>query len=650
MSSSQLTRPNYRRDIDGLRAIAILSVVGYHVFPGKLKGGFIGVDIFFVISGFLISTIIFSSLEQSRFSIVEFYVRRARRIFPALIIVLIMSLLFGWVELFPDEYEMLGKHTAAGTAFIQNFILYLESGYFDTASDKKPLLHLWSLAVEEQFYLFWPLLLAVAWRRHLGLLGATALIGAASFAANLYLATHDADAGFYLPISRFWQLMTGGALAYAFIHAPTKITRFRNSQSVLGLVLITMAIFSIEKGNAFPGWWALLPTLGAFLLISAGPESVPNRVLLSNRAMVWIGLISYPLYLWHWPLLAFSKFVVVDFEGEYVRETKALLVALSFLLAWLTYRFIELPFRIRSHDIRPIYFICVVFVSVGLAGAIVAVNHGFPSRQDAGSLTTSKSYPTLPIENCSKLSVIEGDEWGLHCRFLEGGSEGTVVVFGDSHAQAGFPGLAEQMRESGFDSVQLASWGCPMLIGLSAAQLAGHHAQCQENTDRALSIIASIKSVRKVFILTRGPMYIVGRLYLPSGRDKIYNQGVGVESFSAALQKTIDYFSERAMDVYYITEVPELGFDPTNCLNRPLRIGFVKCGLEKADVGRWQESYFLALKNVSGAKIIKSIEIFCPSTSCLMSRENQLFYADSDHLSVDGSRWLGKAISRELVD
>lgn len=207
-----LAHPKYRPDIDGLRAVAILAVVLFHAFPGKMPGGFIGVDIFFVISGFLISTIIFSSLERDRFSLVEFYVRRIRRIFPALIVVLLTSLVVGWFTLFPDEYKQLGTHTAAGAAFIQNFILWRESGYFDNAAESKPLLHLWSLAVEEQFYIFWPLLLAFVWKRQWSFLKITAAIGLASFAANIYLMHRSPTAAFFLPISRFWELMVGGGL------------------------------------------------------------------------------------------------------------------------------------------------------------------------------------------------------------------------------------------------------------------------------------------------------------------------------------------------------------------------------------------------------------------------------------------------------
>jgi peptidoglycan/LPS O-acetylase OafA/YrhL len=206
---SHLTHPKYRADIDGLRALAVLSVIGFHAFSFLNKGGFIGVDIFFVISGFLISTIIFDSLERDSFSFVEFYIRRIKRIFPALLLVLTASFIFGWFVLLPDEYKQLGQHIAGGAGFVSNFILWNESGYFDNAAITKPLLHLWSLGIEEQFYICWPLLLAFVWKRKWSFVAVTAIIGIISFAVNIYTLNKNSITAFYLPTSRFWELMIG---------------------------------------------------------------------------------------------------------------------------------------------------------------------------------------------------------------------------------------------------------------------------------------------------------------------------------------------------------------------------------------------------------------------------------------------------------
>src|SRR6516165_2306372 len=213
-ASDSLTRPKYRADIDGLRAVAVLAVVGFHAFPAWLKGGFVGVDLFFVISGFLISTIIFENLNSKTFSFLEFYIRRVRRIFPALLIVLSASLAFGTVTLLADEYQQLARHISAGAGFVSNYVLWGESGYFDNTADTKILIHLWSLGIEEQFYIVWPLLLWAAWTRRMNLLLVTGAVAAVSFAWNLWEVRSDPIATFYSPQTRFWELQIGSMLAY----------------------------------------------------------------------------------------------------------------------------------------------------------------------------------------------------------------------------------------------------------------------------------------------------------------------------------------------------------------------------------------------------------------------------------------------------
>ena len=268
-----LPHPKYRPDIDGLRAVAILSVVGFHAFPANLVGGFIGVDIFFVISGFLISTIIFSNVEGRSFSLIEFYGRRIRRICPTLVLVMLTCLLAGWFALLAEEYMQLGKHVAGASLFVSNFILWGESGYFDVAAETKPMLHLWSLAIEEQFYIVWPLLTLIAWRMTRRFLLIALVIAVASFAAGINLIATDRTAAFYSPASRFWELMACSVLAYLSLHRPRLTAQSPNAQSLVGFAAIAAGLVLVSKSEAFPGWWALLPTLGAFLIIAAGPRA-----------------------------------------------------------------------------------------------------------------------------------------------------------------------------------------------------------------------------------------------------------------------------------------------------------------------------------------------------------------------------------------
>ncbi len=321
-NTNNLTHLKYRKDIDGLRAIAVLAVITYHAFPDIVCGGFIGVDIFFVISGFLISGIIFKSIEHHKFSFIEFYMRRVLRIFPALLILLISSFALGWFVLLADEYKQLGKHIAGGAGFVLNFILWKENGYFDNLAEVKPLLHLWSLSIEEQFYIFWPIILWLGRKSRVSLLGITLVLALISFALNIRETQRDIIAMFYSPQPRFWEILIGAILAYLMLYKQnnfaslqqkfynTKIGhlfysfKFLNKKNVLkstlsllGLLLITVGLLLVTKDKIFPGWWALLPTIGAVLIISAGDQAWLNRTLLSSRLMVWFGLISFPLYL-----------------------------------------------------------------------------------------------------------------------------------------------------------------------------------------------------------------------------------------------------------------------------------------------------------------------------------------------------------------
>lgn len=390
-----LLHPKYRPDIDGLRAIAVMSVIGFHAFPSLFQGGFIGVDIFFVISGFLISGIIFENLDKGEFTFSEFYARRIRRIFPALLLVMGACLIFGWFSLLTDEFKQLGKHAAGGASFISNFLLWQESGYFDNSAETKPLLHLWSLAIEEQFYIIWPLLLWFTWKRKFNFLAITLLIAAGSFYLNISNVLIDPVATFYSPLTRFWELMCGGLLAWIAYYKTETISNLKkiadnlslfsvlrdkeaatpkalvNLSAFTGTTLLAIGFLTITKDSHFPGMWALAPVIGATLLIFAGPEAWINKKLLSTKLLVWLGLISYPLYLWHWPLLSFARIVENDIPSRSVRIGA---VFISIVLAWLTMKYVEKPFRYGNHKIRlKVITLCALMVALGFSGLLV--NH-----------------------------------------------------------------------------------------------------------------------------------------------------------------------------------------------------------------------------------------------------------------------------------
>ncbi|HWX07533.1 MAG TPA: acyltransferase family protein [Bradyrhizobium sp.] len=474
----------YRPDIDGLRAIAVMLVVNFHGFPQALPGGFIGVDIFFVISGFLITGIVARELDQQRFSLVAFYVRRIRRIFPALIVVLAATLVLGWLWMLPSAYAQLSADVVASAAFLANIALLLQSGYFDTASGNKPLLHLWSLGIEEQFYLFWPLILMLAVRLRLGILKVAAAIGLASFVLNVALIGPNPVATFYLPFTRAFELAAGATLACGWSRI-SQDRRASNRRAAIGLLLIVIAAGVLDTQRAFPGWWALLPVGGAALLLSA-PSAWGCRHVLASPLLVWIGLISYPLYLWHWPLLVF--FGIIKFGPLTLPERELILLA-SAVLAWLTYRLVESPFRFGRPGPLKIASLGAGMVAVAVAGAVVVEGRGFEFR--------------LPPE-IRELADVRADssKWRVHECLLDLGHETSfaetcvdrdrrplIVVWGDSTAGALMPGLRKAQTAHHFGIAQFTSSSCVPALNVDNPD-APH---CREINDKVLSLVRRLQ-------------------------------------------------------------------------------------------------------------------------------------------------------------
>jgi peptidoglycan/LPS O-acetylase OafA/YrhL len=506
----------YRADIDGLRAVAVLSVVIFHAFPGLLRGGFIGVDIFFVISGFLISTIIIDNLKRDRFSVAEFYGRRVRRIFPALLLVLVASYAVGWFALLADEYRQLGKHIAGGAGFVANFVLWGESGYFDSTAESKPLLHLWSLGIEEQFYIVWPLLLWAGWKARVNLLLTTAAVGFASFGWNIATVGGDTIAAFYSPQTRFWELLVGAAMACAAAHkppAPTLGQGFANALSLLGAALIVAGTALIDKERRFPGGWAVLPTVGAALVIAAGASAWLNRVVLANRVLVWFGLISFPLYLWHWPLLSFARILEAAPPTRWMRIAA---IAASIVLAWLTYRLIERPIRFGSHRQAKTLALLVLMTLTGTAGYYGYRQGGFAGSgyRDPARTEYSNYFRNSPPEYQYLKTNRVFEKYRSECDFydmekLRAGQATTlprpslaetcykrdatyaksVFLWGDSHAQQFYFGLKNHLPAD-WQILQVASSGCfPAItaVGPSSTDY------CQQSNWFALKAIADAK-------------------------------------------------------------------------------------------------------------------------------------------------------------
>lgn len=630
---------NYRPDIDGLRAVAVLAVLGFHAFPHSLPGGFVGVDIFFVISGFLISTLLFEGLESGGFSLLDFYRRRIRRIFPALAVVVLFSLAAGWFMLFPDEYTQLGKHAAAACAFVLNFQLWSESGYFDNAAESKPLLHLWSLAVEEQFYIVWPLVLAALWKQRANVLLITLCIGFISFWGNVDMVGRSASAAFYWPTTRFWELMMGAAGAWRalYVHMPAKQT-YRHVQGVLGALLIAAGFAIVSPGKAFPGWWALLPTVGALLIVDAGPASFFNKLVLSRSWLVAIGLISYPLYLWHWPLLAFLRIGAGGHPGD---GASAVCLALSILLAWLTYALLEKKIR-HSSRVGAVPALLGVFGVMFVASAGIALGDGLPSR---GIAQTLKDFNDPDVFAGSRRS--DGSckaLLGLPPRTeevcLSNSSAPQLLIAGDSHAMALYSAI--YAKKISMPAALLSAHGCQLYPELrySPAYQPDADSACPGLARQLLAVAQERQSARVVVLATHYPPLDE----LPSpyklGTTRLSNRQAFVEGLAPLIKGLLG----AGKKVVFLVDVPYLKKDPRQCAQR---LGFIApqdCRYSRAEHDALRSAYMMAVRQLKASHpdvlFYDPTGFFCRTDMCEDRRGEHLLYNDANHLSTYASEAL----------
>jgi peptidoglycan/LPS O-acetylase OafA/YrhL len=459
---------DYRADIDGLRAVAVLAVIAYHAFPQALPGGFVGVDVFFVISGYLITGIVAREIAAGRFSLKAFYARRARRILPALAVVLAFALAAGWWVLSPKQLETLCRHVIGGVTFSSNLVLWKESGYFDSDAALKPLLHLWSLAIEEQFYLAWPLVLLAFWRWRVGL---TVAIVVASLGACIVLSRESAATAFFLPHTRAWELLAGAMLVWL----PPLAARWRHAASGLGALAIAGACVLYDGSLTYPGALALAPTLGAALLIAAGPSAALNRAL-SRPAAAWLGRISYPLYLWHWPLLVFA--LIYNGYDPLSAPQIAAVLAVTLLLSALTHVVVERPIHLQRR-------VPVARVITGFASLLVV----------AGTAWATADYRPTAEAKDKRLADLyaDGDSFDIDatmreaCNFHDartktaraaidpsctppGAGRGVVLLWGDSHAQSLWYGI-DRLAAPGTVALIAASACGPRLDDLTPGAL-----------------------------------------------------------------------------------------------------------------------------------------------------------------------------------
>ena len=627
----QLLQPKYRADIDGLRAIAVLSVVCFHAFPNTFKSGFIGVDIFFVISGFLISTIIFENIAQGHFSFLQFYGRRIRRIFPALFTVLLFCLIFGWFALLTDEYKQLGSHTAGGAGFISNWLLWQESGYFDNASETKPLLHLWSLAIEEQFYIVWPLVLWFGFKYKVNWLVLCLGIAGFSFVLGMRALQTDVVSAFYAPQARAWELLIGAIAAYLMLYkaewfeALNYKKRFLpNLLSVSGVILIILGLALISKGKSFPGLLALLPTVGTSLILLAGPHSWISQYVLPNRILVWVGLISFPLYLWHWPLLSFARIIESTTPSKEIRIAA---VTLAIGLAWLTYRFIERPIRTRAVNTKSYLALPLLMLGIGLSGYAIYLNDGFAFRKHAALNTYQGDtehaafhrYVNDHYYPCAEKRIAAGSilfEKLVQCAQSKPQDPVEVVLLGDSHAEHLFLGLAEGLPNK---NVAFYTRNSAPYLSNSEFSYIFEHVRTNPSIKQ---VVLTMWWIGRTTAATENEILNAARLLLNSGKE-----------------------------VFLTDDVPNFPFDPQKCKGkRWLSTTDATCSIKQQTMTH--QPYVSMLHNLikqePRIKLIGTQKYLCDGKDCSMAREDKLLYRDFNHLNIYGSKYIGARLASDM--
>jgi peptidoglycan/LPS O-acetylase OafA/YrhL len=613
-SSMRLAVNSYRPDIDGLRAVAVLSVVLYHAGLPVLPGGFVGVDIFFVISGYLITRIIAREIAENTFSIVTFYERRTRRIFPALFAMLAASVVATFVVALPDEFEDFGDSLAAATFFVSNIYFWQTADYFASPAHLKPLLHTWSLAVEEQFYILLPpfLLVLVRWARSqvlFILIVATVL----SFVLSLWAVAAKPSAAFYLLPTRFWELMVGALLALgAFPAIPNRT--WANLAGLVGGALIGAAVIFFSSATAFPGAAALLPVIGAGLIIHAGTTSQETAVAfaLSLRPVVFIGLISYSLYLWHWPVLTFARIT----RGEILSSAEAApLVALSCAIAVVSWRFVETPFRERSvGSARATLFRAAsVAMAAALVVALVAnATQGWPQRLDGYAPAAIAGLERMSVATCLLKEDQPASAWPGADACREGNTRGqTIFVWGDSFAAHLMPGLTDVFGDK-FQMVQFTTSGCPPIIGIDVA----NRPHCRSINERAIDEIARLKP-DVVIVSARWDLYMPRQLSSADVRATLQPIAATRRARVIAIGASPTFDFASPYDFVYRSGRHDARANPIPVL---------------ADAG-------------PGVAVFDPAPLFCAGPRCRLTSENGFLFFDGGHYSIEGSRLVARALA-----
>ena len=634
----------YRPDIDGLRAVAVLGVVVYHAFPRLMPGGFAGVDIFFVISGFLISRIIFKDLDTGSFSIADFYAHRIRRIFPALALVLAASWGLAWFCLIPKDFMRFAHSVLGGAGFYANFA-HPEAGYFQSPDDQRPLLHLWSLGVEEQFYLIWPILLILCWqwnRKALPIALGSLLM--ASLLDSIIRTPIAPLTAFYLPDTRLWELAIGGGVAYLSFHKRANFLSGTWFPPAVGLAAILGPLLFFNARLEWPGWCALFPTMGTALIIASGPGARLNEFVLASKTAVRVGKISYPWYLWHWPLLVFGRSTPWGVAQVFI---DGFAVLISAVLAAATYRFVERPVRFgaASTKIRTLGPLLAMLVPTALAVAVLA-GKGFPGRFPQEILEIFRPIPWPPEPTgCFDTNFASGQGVkqrgpGVCTEAKSSASDARplVVLWGDSHAFALHAGLKDYQRRTG--SIRLAIFtkgSCPFFARPGTADFA------LDCLNFNIGVRDEIRRLKPDLVLLDA--FWGSKAYFPDG----------VIDGSAVHDSLLTLSADGAKRVVLLGTVPLLSARPANVILREwIRTDGKLPDHSLFGLARNLREIDGALQNASaktGTVFVSLLNKLCSEDGCMLlaSRDPlEPLLVDGNHLTATGSKVVIERIAAEI--
>ena len=656
-AEAQSTGEGYRTDIDGLRAIAVTSVVLYHARVAALSGGFVGVDIFFVISGYLIGAHIYKDVSARRFSLGKFYKKRAKRILPALFFLLLFCYLIALLVLTPLELASFANYALSTIFSFSNVVAWLDNSYFAAGADQKPLLMTWSLGVEEQFYIFIPLLmlgLARVGRNSRGRLvfWGLSVLAVLSFGLSVWGAMHSRHSAFYLLPSRAWELLAGVLMAIHEAHSSEQSSlyggrRWRDVRSIAGATAILFAAVHYGTATKFPGTAAGLPVLGAALILSA-PGAWINRFVLASKPFRWIGLVSYSWYLWHWPLLSFAR---VSADEALATSKAILLCAIALAMAWISYRFIEQPFRHSKMPVAPLLRrYAAACALMALPGAAILLTHGLPRRFPVAAAQERTLYRTHPC--MGKASPVTTEE----CVPAANGRE-ALALMGDSHADGIAPRMRELTLAGNVRLYVLVRPSCPPLIGVVASTLdPNDRSECLEFNRAALKRVVDDPGVRTVVLeaLWAGPLEFFpnGNGFLREGQTPPISREDSNANFQQGLDGMVSALRSAGKRVIILQDEYGLRFDAGRRLMAYLipGRGWIRRRVqgETAVPGRATTDDMYVRENEEAADIITQVAAkqgattfdlrtnLCSGSSCVFFSEGAPLYLDTNHLSPAG--------------